>query len=93
MASPAKLRDFSVTRLRWLLAALFIALSVPTAALTWQAWSQLKWEAFYQYRGMAEELSARIDAELAEGIAAAEARSFGDFSFLVVSGDPSAYLL
>jgi signal transduction histidine kinase len=91
--SSARLRDFSVSRLRWLLAALFIALTVPTAALMWQAWSQLKWEAFYQYRGMAEELSARIDTELAEGIAAAEARSFSDFSFLVVSGDPSANLL
>lgn len=93
MLSSTRLRDFSARRLRYLLLALFVALSVPTAALVWQAWSQLKWEAFHQYRLMAEELGNRIDADLAERIALAEERSFGDFSFLVVSGDPSANLL
>jgi signal transduction histidine kinase len=42
---------------------------------------------------MAEELSARIDTELAERISTAEARNFSDFAFLIVSGDPSANLL
>jgi hypothetical protein len=93
MWSSARLRDFSARRLRYLLAALFLALALPTAAVVWQAWTQLKWEAFYQYRVMAEELGNRIDAELAERIAAAEERSFSDFSFLVVTGDPSANLL
>lgn len=93
MLSPTRLRDFSVRRLRFLLFILFIALSIPTAAVIGQAWTQLKWEAFYQYRVMAEELGNRIDAELAERIAKAEDRSFGDFSFLVVTGDPAANLL
>lgn len=93
MLSSARLRDFSVSRLRLLLATLFLALAIPTTALIWQAWNQLKWESFYQYRVMAEELGTRIDAELAEQIAAAESRSFGDFTFLVVTGDPSANLL
>ncbi len=80
-------------RLRLLIAVLFVALAVPTALLVWQAYGQLKWEAFYQHRGMAEELTSRIDAELGERIRLAEARNFGDFSFLVVSGDPSANFL
>lgn len=93
MAAGTLLRVFDARRLRLLIALLFVTLSVPTAVLIWQAWGQLKWEAFYQHRGMAEELTARIDAELGERIRVAEARSFGDFSFLVVSGDPAANFL
>lgn len=81
---------YNERRLRWLLAALFLALAVPTAAVLWQAYGQLKWEAYHQLRGQAEELTRRIDATIAEGIAAAEARSFAEFSFLNVSGDPGA---
>lgn len=81
---------YNERRLRWLLAGLFLALAVPTAAVLWQAYSQLKWEAYHQLRGQAEELTRRIDATIAEGIAAAEARSFAEFSFLNVSGDPGA---
>lgn len=68
----------------------FVALAIPTAALIWQAYDQLKWEAFHQYRGIAEELTRRIDLTLGEQLAAAEARSFADYAFLVVSGEPSA---
>ncbi len=80
-------KGFARPRLRWLLLALFTALAIPTALVVWQAWSQLKWEAFHQYRGSAEELTGRIDARLAELIAGAERRSFEDFSFLL---DPGA---
>ena len=65
-----------------LLSILFLALAIPTAALSWQAYRQLKWEAWYQYRGQAEELTARIDTALRQRIAVAESRHFRDFAFL-----------
>jgi signal transduction histidine kinase len=71
----------------------FLALALPTGLLVYQAYSQLKWEAFHQYRVMAEELSGRIDGRLGELVAAEEARSFADYSFLVIAGDPSANFL
>ena len=84
------MKDFDPGRLKRLLAIFFLALAIPTGFLIWQTYSQLKWEAFHQYRGMAEELTSRIDASLAERVNTAEARSFADYTFLVVSGDPSA---
>ena len=77
-------------RLRNLLALFFIALAAPTVVLIWQAYSQLKWEAFHQHRGVAEELTQRIDSQLNDMIRVADSRSFADYSFLVVSGDPNA---
>ena len=77
-------------RLRNLLALFFIALAVPTVVLIWQAYGQLKWEAFHQHRGVAEELTQRIDSQLNDMIRVADSRSFADYSFLVVSGDPNA---
>ena len=77
-------------RLRNFLALFFLALAVPTAVLIWQAYSQLKWAAFHQYQVDARELTQRIDARLGELVSAADARSFADYTFLVVSGDPSA---
>jgi len=93
MLARTMIRGFDRRRLRYLLLLFFVALVLPTAVLIWQAYGQLKWEAFHQHRGMAEELSSRIDAELAERILAAEARSFADYSFLVLTGDPSANFL
>ncbi|MBT8056154.1 MAG: HAMP domain-containing histidine kinase [Gammaproteobacteria bacterium] len=80
-------------RLRNLLAILFLALTIPTAVLVWHAYGQLKWEAFHQYRGLAEELTGRIDARLVGMISAADTNSFADYTFLVVTGDPSANFL
>ena len=77
-------------RLRNLLALLFLGLAVPTAFLIWQAYSQLKWEAFHQHRVAAEELTRRVDSNLIAMIRTADARTFADYTFLVVSGDPSA---
>jgi len=90
MLGKSLMKGFDQGRLKRLLAFFFMALAIPTGVLIWQAYSQLKWEAFHQYRGMAEELTRRIDASLTERIEAAEARSFADYTFLVVSGDPSA---
>jgi signal transduction histidine kinase len=90
MAGNPLIGRFDKRRLQTLLAFFFMALAVPTGVLIWQAYSQLKWEAFHQYRGMAEELTRRIDASVTAAIDGAEGRSFADYTFLVVSGDPSA---
>ena len=81
---------FDEGRLRNFIALFFLALAVPTAVLIWQAYSQLKWEAFHQYRGVAEELTGRIDTRLNDMVRISDARSFADYTFLVVTGDPSA---
>jgi signal transduction histidine kinase len=75
---------------RAVLAAFFLALAIPAAVLIGQAYSQLKWEAFRGTQLVAEELATRIDAGLRAAIAAEDARSFGDYSFLVVEGDAAA---
>lgn len=86
----ASLIGLDRTRLRLWLALFFLALAAPTVVLIYQAYSQLKWEAFHQHRVLAEELAARIDARFAELINDEEKRSFADYAFLVVAGDPSA---
>ncbi|MEX2124819.1 MAG: HAMP domain-containing sensor histidine kinase [Woeseia sp.] len=91
--STSILKRFDGRRLELLLSLFFLALAVPTAVLIWQAYGQLKWEAYYQYRGMAEELTRRIDESLREHIGEAERRSFADYEFLVLAGDPSANFL
>jgi len=88
---PARLLEgLNRSRLRNFLVLFFLSLAVPTAILIWQAYSQLKWEAFYQYQGDAEEFTQRIDARLQELVRMADAQTFADYTFLVVSGDPSA---
>jgi signal transduction histidine kinase len=77
-------------RLRRWLAVFFLALAIPTAILIYQAYSQLKWEAFHQNRLLADELVTRIDNRLTELLNQEENRSFSDYSFLVVAGDPAA---
>jgi len=84
------IRGFNKKRLRNLLALFFVALAAPTVVLIWQAYGQLKFEALHQHRGIAEELTQRIDSQLKDMIRVADSRSFADYSFLVVSGDPNA---
>ena len=66
MFPRAFIKGYDKGRLRLLLAVFFLALAIPTALLIRQAYSQLKWEAFHQYRGLAEELTNRIDARLVD---------------------------
>ena len=80
-------------RLRLVLAPFFLALAVPAAILVYQAYNQLKWEAFHQYRTLAEELTTRIDGRISRLIGEEEARSYADYGFLVVAGDPAANFL
>ena len=91
--SPPLNQEMSVRRLRQVLGALFVALALPTAVLTWQAYDQLKFEAFYQFQGQAKALADRIDAELVSDVAAIESRRFTDFAFLNVAGDVSNNVL
>jgi signal transduction histidine kinase len=93
MLTTAFLKRSDGRSLKLLLSIFFLALAVPTAALIWQAYGQLRWEAYYQYRGMAEELTQRIDESLRERIIEAEKRSFADYAFLVLAGNPSANFL
>jgi len=90
MLPKSLIEGFNRVRLRNFLVLFFLALALPTAILIWQAYSQLKWEAFHQHRGVAEELTQRIDVRLGDMIRAADAQSFADYTFLVVTGDPSA---
>ncbi len=65
----------------------FIALAVPTGILIYQAYSQLKWEAFYQHRVMAEELVKRIDQQISQLVETENKRAFTEYTFLNISGD------
>ncbi|MFT5171957.1 MAG: signal transduction histidine kinase [Gammaproteobacteria bacterium] len=85
--------SMSRRRLRLLLLLFFLALTIPTAILVSHAYGQLKWEAFHQYRQLAEELSRRIDQRVAHLLAAEEARGFTDYQFLVVEGEGRANFL
>jgi signal transduction histidine kinase len=81
MLPAAFIKGYDQRRLRTLLTTLFLALAIPTGAVIWQAYDQLKWEAWYQYRNQAEELTNRIDLAIGQRVEAAEARNFTDFSF------------
>ncbi len=83
-----RFRGWDEKRLRLGLGAFFLALLIPTGVLIEQAYRQLRWEAFHQYQALAEELAARIDARLGELIGIEERRSFADYAFLVITGDP-----
>jgi len=83
----------SKDRLRNLLGLFFIALTIPSAVLTWQAYSRLKWESFHQYQLLAEELLGGVDRRMRALIAKEEARAFTDYRFLVVEGAPAANYL
>ena len=85
---PRQQRDKRKLRL-WLM-VFFLALTVPAGVLIHRAYSQLKFESFHRHRAMAEEFAQRIDRKFFDLIDAEEARSFGDYAFLVVAGDPAA---
>ncbi len=82
-------RSFSRARLATMLGLLFVALATPTVVLLVQTQRQIKFESFFQYRTLADELGLRIDAELQRMIAGEEARGYADYRFVVVAGDPA----
>ena len=83
----------SLRRLRIILLLFFTALAVPTVILVYQAYGQLKWEAFHQHQQLAREMSLRINTRFGNLIEREESRSFTDYSFLNVAGsDGSSFL-
>ncbi len=80
-------------RLTLMLVLFFLALAIPTSILVYQAYGQLKWEAFYQHQRLARELSRRIDSGFRDLIEREEKRPISDYEFLNVTGfDNSAFL-
>jgi hypothetical protein len=77
-------------RLRLRLALFFVALALPSALLLFKALDQLKWEALRQSQLAAEALTLGIDERLGALIREQDERSFADFAFLTLAGDPSA---
>ncbi len=90
---PRLLKGLDERRLRLGLGLFFFALAIPTGILVEHTYRQLKWEAFHQNQVLAEELAGRIDTRLAELIGAEERRSFADYAFVAVAGDPAAGFL
>ena len=86
-AGDFKRGDQPLARLRLWLAVFFVALALPSAALVYKAYDQLKWESFRQQQIAAEELAARVDQRLGEIARTEDARPVGDFGFL--AGDPA----
>jgi signal transduction histidine kinase len=73
-------------RLLLMLVLFFLALALPTSILVYQAYGQLKWEAFYQHQRLARELTLRIDSGFRDVIVREENRPISDYEFLNVSG-------
>ncbi len=73
-------------RLAALLGLLFLALALPSSILVYQAYGQLKWEAFYQHQRLARDLARRIDADFRGLIEREEQRPISDYEFLNVAG-------
>ena len=80
-------------RLKALLLALFVALTIPTGVLVFQAYGQLKWEAFHQHQQLAREFALRIDRQFNELMRREENRSFTDYAFLNVTGSDGSNFL
>jgi len=84
MFAEALKKNVKVRRLRLLMWAFLLAMAVPTIVLVSKSYDQLKWEAYYQHRQLAEDLADRIDQRLNSLLLQEEERSFSDYSFLVV---------
>jgi len=80
-------------RLRRWLVLFFLALFIPSAILVYQAYDQLKWEAFHLHSNLAEELATRIDIRMLQLIKTEEQRPFTAYAFLNVAGDKSGSIL
>jgi len=83
----------SLRRLRILLLLFFTALAAPTIILVYQAYGQLKWEAFHQHQQLAREMALRIDTRFSDLIEREERRSFSEYSFLNVTGSEGSSFL
>lgn len=79
--------DAQRRRLTWVLGSVFAALMAASAVLIVQSLDRLRFEAFHGQRVLAEEVVARVNAELIRVVTPEDARPPTDYDFLVVSGD------
>lgn len=86
----ASLTGLDKKRLAIWLTVFFLVLAILTGILVQYTYSQLKWETFNQYRLLSQELANRVDDRFSSLIEDEESRSFVDYTFLNVAGDPSA---
>jgi len=93
MFNKSRFSKLEPSRLRKLMWLFFIAMALPTVFLVYKSYDQLKWEAFYQHRQLAEELAGRIDKKFLEFVEREESRSFSDYSFVIVEGNDTANYL
>ncbi len=77
-------------RLAIWLTAFFLVLVSLAGILVQYSYGQMKWETFNQYRLLSQELTNRIDARFSRLIENEASRSFVDYTFLNVAGDPAA---
>lgn len=80
---------FNEGQLRTVLISLFLILAAPTLFLSVKAREQIKWEALYQQRQLAEELSSRIDENIQRWVLREQNRPTSDYSFLAQSSSQS----
>lgn len=86
MFSKSPIGRMPKSRLKKLMCLFFLAMATPTAFLVYKSYDQLKWEAFFQHRQLAEELSNRIDEKLVEFVEREQRRPFGDYSYATREG-------
>lgn len=79
------------TRLRGMLILSFLVIAIPLGLFTLKARQQIKWEALYQQRALAEELSQRIDQSLQTLIAREDARAVADYQFFNAAAQANRY--
>lgn len=82
-------RLLSRARLATFVGLLFLALMVPTVILLVQTQRQIRFEAFHQYRTLAEELGLRINSNLQAMLGTEEDRSVDDYRFAALADLPA----
>lgn len=76
----------NLSRLRWVLVSCFLLLALPLAVLSYKAREQIQWEALFQQRAQAEQLTQRIDQALGELIQREDQRPALEYQFLLQAG-------
>lgn len=86
MRRDSFLHGLSPSQLKLVFIGFFLVLAVPFAILAYQAFDQLKWQAFHQSREDAKQIHSQINQRLALLIEAEEKRSVTDYNFTQVGG-------
>ena len=76
-------QHWSIARLRLVLGISLLLLVIPTVVLSLKARQQIKWEALYQQRQLAEELSQRIDSNLQRWLIKEQQRPAAEYNYLL----------